>query len=1274
MDLSGKKDDEDASKLSVSGSVEGKISIAIGDDIALAEVGDIKYEDGEFSVGEFSAQTDLSKFGYDKLGGKGSFSVKDLKFKNGETPKIGSMGISVSNITYNEKTLMSDLSVDIILDEKSESSGSAAKADEADLALDGLDGKLTGLNISVYLTDSFRGVKLAADKFSITPKNFEFAFDKFSGEFGSSSGSAVCNMQLGALSVKSDLTNNEIAKIIGIEQLEFTAENAAIKDNKFTIGKISASASGELNVAGFTVKSAQIDTDFDDTMNLRSLKIGGELGYKDYISGKASVKIDENGNLSFDEIADLKASYGCFEGSVKSIEKSANTVTFKELSLAKKSEKENGNEFDYDSSLVSKFLRTVPNIEIGLKELTFKDGSLVKPSLDKISINKIEMEFNVGKYLTGKIGYTGGEKGEFTIAVNSDLSVPDGGYEKAERIPIIKYPLPIIPVVLQAEFSLGFIAGATANFDINAKASRSEKKVNFDSEVAAKIQAKLGVYASAMLAANLIIASAEGGLVMSAALASGVDLTGKFGLTYDPSAEKFLESFKVNKEQTNLSYALNGDLEFKLDVASKIKGFPMVFHQKTLTHSWNLFNYKLGGVKLAGSLTYDPINEKYEFKGGKPEFTYGGDVKYQPEKVQDQIDDIGKNVTELQNSMKKINAMLQNAKGNVNKEKGSLDGIAAADEKDDLGGEINEAKSALMPELKQRINNVFKEGKKNSLKCHMLLVDLTKMINKNADNLSENQRNVEALERIMGESKALEITGFKAGGEFTADTYREYIEELKKLKADEKRLDKLSELEPAAVVNMFKAFKLGKTTSWEDLHDQAEELTDELTVEDVPDDPVYRSQIKPGIYATAMNDLDSMLKKKQDELKKTEALVEGSAQKVKDLERKKEALKIDVTNEINNRALEKDQIYVEICKIKGIKNQYVDEIAKQIANEDTKDALALAQSKYQSELKELEEKKLHILKRTYDARVAKANERYLETIEKRYKELAELIQNLQKQYPVDNRKLEMELGNAKRQHNSNTASLDTLKKQMIESGDISTAMMGFQEFVSQEYKGAQKELNNGQVKYGLKKKDEQASENSEKTDSKISETEKQKRRENVVLVIDRLIEDATEENLKKFDGSRHTERLKTLQDQSGIVDVNMRGFGLPENRKSNIAFNTMKSDNEKFQTMKTQLDETYKQMTGYHDVIRQALESWNTVNGLKFAKRETIGEFTEGTGQVVDLIKQVDDAEKNQISDENLSKISEEVKRLNGSDNLPTDGTAALSTDPKNDLVRLGFE
>lgn len=161
--------------------------------------------------------------------------------------------------------------------------------------------------------------------------------------------------------------------------------------------------------------------------------------------------------------------------------------------------------------------------------------------------------------------------------------------------------------------------------------------------------------------------------------------------------------------------------------------------------------------------------------------------------------------------------------------------------------------------------------------------------------------------------------------------------------------------------------------------------------------------------------------------------------------------------------------------------------------------------------------------------------------------------------------------------------------------------------------------------------------------------------------------------MNKFDSSRHTERLKTIQEQNGIVDVNMRGFGLPENRKSNIAFNTMRSDNEKFKTMQAQLDETYKQMTDYHNVIRQALESRNTVNGLKFAKRETAGELIEGTGQVVDLIKQVDDAEKNQISDEELGKISEEVKRINATDNPQTDGTAVQASDPNNDLVRLGI-
>ncbi len=1260
-------DENDESKLSASGSVIGSVNVTFGDDIASAKVGEIKYKDDEFSVGEFKMDADLSKFGYEKLGGKGAFSVTDLKFGGEEKLSVGAMGLAVSGLTYNGKTLMSDLSVNIILDEKS-GSKDAAKSDKADLSLDdGVKGELSALNVSVFLTDSFKGVKMDADSFSITPGNFEFNFDSFSGEFGLKDGSRVCNMTLGGMTVKSDFKENKIAQAIGIEALEFAAEDVSVKDNKFTVGRISAKVASNINIGGFTITGAEADAKFEGT-KLKSMTLTGGLKYKEYFSGIASVMIDENGEMSFGEAKELKAKYGCFEGKADSIQKNGEILNLNGLTLTKTS-KEAGDEFEYDGSLVSKLLQAVPSIEIGIKKLTFENGVLKRPSLDEISISKIEEDFKIGELISGKIGYTGGEKGNFTVDVNSNFSVPEGGYEKAARIPIITFPLTIIPVLLQGEFSLGFVAGATANFSFRAEAQRSEKAVNFNSEVAAKVQAKLGVYASAMLTASIVIAKAEAGLVMSAGLDSGVDLTGSFGITYDPNGESFFKSFNVNKEQTKLNYALNGDLDFKLDVTAGIKGFPMIFHDKTLSHSWNLFNYKLGGVKLNGSLTYNQAKDKYEFKGGKPEFTYGGSAKYDPGKTEDKIGELGGSLKELQNGMKKIDDMLKRAKGGINADKGSVDGVAGG-ENDSLGGEVDAAKNALMPKLRQRIDDVFKKSRKNSLKCHILMVDLTKMIDENADKLTENQRNVEALERIMGESRtALEITGFKAGSEFTVDKYREYIEELKKLKTDEERLDKLSELEPAAVVNMFKAFKLGKTKSWENIHDQAEDLTAEQTVNDVPE-AEYKSQIKPGVYTTAMNELDSMLKKRQEELKKAEADAAESEKKVNGLDEKLKKMDTDGMAEINEMIKDNVRIYLDIIKTKEtpISDEEHDSLYRAADEIITNDFLTDAGKERINEERALW--KYSETSKKYKDGMAAIKKKYLKKLENRHTEMAKEIQARQMKHAADKVQLQKDLKTARGEHSTNTAALDRLKQQMMESGDVSTAMKVFQEFVSTEYKRTTGNLDKAQKKYGLTPKTEQPF---EKSSPKISVEEKQKRKENVLSVIDRLIGDATDDNLKSFDSSRHTERLKTLQDQSGIVDVNMRGFGLPEHRKSNIAFNTMREDNKKFQSMQTQLDETYKQMTDFHEVIRQVLVSWQEVNGIKFGEKKTASEFAEGSAKVVDLIGEIDQAEKQQISEATLKKITDEVKTLTPAEAQAAAGQAAAAN-LQDEARRLGVE
>ena len=723
----------------------------------------------------------------------------------------------------------------------------------------------------------------------------------------------------------------------------------------------------------------------------------------------------------------------------------------------------------------------------------------------------------------------------------------------------------------------------------------------------------------------------------------------------------------MNKEKTELKYALNGDLDFNLDVTAGIKGFPMVFHDKTLSHSWNLFNYKLGGVKLNGSLTYNQAKDKYEFKGGKPEFTYGGSAKYDPAKTEDTLGELSGSLEELQNGMKKIDDMLKRAKDGINADKGSIDGIAAG-ENDSLGGEVDTAKNTLMPELRQRIDDVFKKSRKNSLKCHILMVDLTKMIDANADKLTENQRNVEALEKIIGESKtALEITGFKAGSEFTADNYREYIEELKKLRTDEERLDKLSELEPAAGVNMFKAFKLNKTKSWENIHDQAEDLTAEQTVNDVPE-AEYRSQIKPGVYTTAMNELDSMLKKRQEELRKAEADAADSEKKVNDLEERLKKMDTDGMAEIHELAKDDARIQLKLIKTKGetISDEEHDRLYRAADEIVTNEFLTNAGAERQDAEREFW--KYSPDSKKYKDGMAAAKKKYLNKLENRHKEMNDEIQARLIKHAADKAQLQKDLTAARSTHSTNTAALDRLKQQMMESGDVSTAMKVFQEFVSTEYKRTAGNLDKAQKKYGLTPKTDRTS---EKSSPKISDEEKQKRRENVLSVIDRLIADATDNNLKSFDSSRHTERLKTLQDQSGIVDVNMRGFGLPEHRKSNIAFNTMREDNKKFQSMQTQLNETYKKLTDFHEVIRQVLVSWQEANGIKFGEKKTAAEFVEGSAQVVNLIGEIDRAEEQQISEAELKIISDEVMTLTPAE-APAAAGQAAAANLQDEARRLG--
>lgn len=1376
LNISDEKKD-DKSSLKIAGSAKGKISVEIGDGIAAADIDSVEYNDGEFTLGSFEARADLARFGAGSqglLGGSGSVFVNNLKLKKGEKPSVGAMGMKIGGLSYNGKTLVNDLSVNIILDNtvQTEKQGEdTAKADSAELALSGgVSGMLSGLSVSVYLTEGFKGAEIEASSFMIKPGSMQFAFDKFSGKFGSEKGNAVCEMKLGGLSVDFDLAKNPVAKHLGVDGLKFSAENAVIENNKLKLGKVSAEAIGAVKAGGFEINDLKLDVEFTDEPELKSIKVGGTLSYGKYLSGSGAVMFDEKG-LHFEDVKSLKASYGCFAGSVDKIifdNSKEGTFVLQTLELKKQSA-DNADDLGFEEkqgTLMGKFLRSIPNITIIVKEIAFENGTVKKPSLDDISVSKFNKTFTLLKGFECSIGYSGGEKGEFLIEGAGKFELPKGG--KAEEKEVFSADVPIVPG-LMAKFGVGFSAALSASASVSLKAARNDTKLNFDTELKAQAKATFGIYAKAALKATALLISIEGGIKGGVDLKSDLNLDGKLGVVYDPAAESFFDAFSVAKDKTSIAFEAGGDVELVAAFYGKIGGLPAIFAGGKLAHSWELGRYKLAGVNIKGAVFYDQDEGCYKFDGDAQFKVANGFDKYSPKHTDDEIAKFGENLSDLQNSMKSVSSLLD--KVNSQKTKDSTGEITSA-KGENLGIELQDGKQKIAGKLNDLIMETFQKGRENSEKCHILMVNIRRIIEKNADRLAENESYIKEIEEVLAQSdKALEIIGYEGGKDgLTKEKYDALIQNLKIIKNSEEQLNKLAALDPAAVVNMFKALridsivgaaafrdyaKLGRKSGQKDSGEDKEETLDSV------------SQIDTRIYGSAMEDLNKVLQDKQKVSDKQDALLEAARKALENAEREKKSLKAayDELTEATKKKIadcdlekfnkEEDERYQQRLKELEIngnvrRNRLIDEKYKAIEAarkaQHNKDVYILLwdRGKYnelKDKFKKAEYRKDHpgedvmeggysyplgtahakierleyelkfrmsddkraqmeaelkiykaeeakylaliepieqayevakknfedfliahkdaptTLRREYDERLAALPA----MLEKEKKEAADvcarnksgkaaLLEQWKGSLPIEEEKYkekaaiaEEKYQNALLDYKETAKATDFAKQQLAEQGDISTAMLGFKEFVSVEYNRTGKTVEKAREKYA---RSAEASE--------LSEEQLAQRRAGLVKIIDQVVKEKPDENrLGVF--AKNIEKVRGKQE---IVDSKMKGHGLSNYSDSIAQFAMMKADDAKFKTMQKQLDEVYGKLNGFHDVMRQALESWNQANGLNFpeAKSYSASELAQSSLEAVsrfdDTAAKTAAAEKACINDTELKKIADDLSRL-GNANTP---------------------
>lgn len=1061
------------------------------------------------------------------------------------------------------------------------------------------------------------GVVIGEDKASATISNIkyndgEFSVDKFDAD------ADLSKLASGNLSGKAALSTEKLSIKNGtfsVQKIELTASDIAYGgkklldslsvnidfDDKYELKKIDAKIGKDINFGGFVIKDTGIVADFDECMKISKAEISGKLGYKNYFSGEGSVIFGKDG-FSIGELKNVIVSYGCFSGGLTSIKTSGDDVTFNDLSLKKKSDDKADFEGD-TKSLTAKALRAIPNIEINLTKLEFKGGKLQKPSFDDISIKSFSATpFEIGNLLKANISYDS-EKSEFTVSIDSKFDLPKGG-DEPQSLKLFYLPFTILPL-LQAEVSLFLKAKLSTDISLKATIARNADSLDFNTGMNMKANALFGIFGGIDLSLGTVFAKVSVGLDVGLELDADADLSGQFGFSYDSKEDSLFDAFKINKEATNFKYDLTSDLAFKVNLNTKANvGLPIIFDKgnKTLTHSWNLFNYNLMKAKIHGSISYDNNKKKYVFENDAdlsgPDNTFG---RYSPERTEEQINDFGDKLETLKKNVELINSLLEKSKGSTEIYGG-------------LGEMIDKDKVKGLDDIKARIEKTFEGGRANALECHELMVKLNRTINGVAEKMTVNEANFEKVNTLVKDSQtALNIIGFgeengKEGG-MNKEKYLEFIEGLKKLLDDKEKLEKLAKLDPNAVKYMFGVFELDSVEKLvaEKLQKDAEKSKHEV---------VSPTKIDVKIYKSAMNDMDQKVNNDKKLRQKLEKKIADAIKLVGKAEDKKKDYE---------DWLKRDE--AEWSKLNEIVESYQDKEYYEKLNSADADGRKKIQNKL---VKDVLYSVDNIYKYNHQDEIRQWHLKNIELAEKKITVA------------------QSELDDAR-------SKLKVMDMEQADKAKISSAIKGFQEFVDQERSAS--------VTYVEKQREKQGVGQNTPASKVITTARVENVKKMIQKLIssaedeDKLKKGFSKNNSGKSELKDYSERLAAVRGGTDLYRTKIDGYGLKGN--STTSFQAMKDNRDKFKNMLGQRDKVYEQLSEFHNVIRSALDSWDKVKGFNFGKEgksnDSVARVQDGFSQITDLVDKTDDAVKKGAKiNETSGGVTKELERMGITEEITT--------------------
>lgn len=865
---------------------EGSLKAAIlagGNELASAQAEKFAYSQGKFTLGSLSMAADFSN-AFKSFSGNGEFAAEGLSYSSADGLDFEKLTASISEPQFNGKALPANVTIEIQKGAENSENTAETGSDSAISLDDDTEGKLTNVKVSLTLDEQNPEIGIEADKIDIDLKLFGLSSKDFALKLTNTSAEG----SFGEVEASSEILNEKLKNFCGIENLALKASDLSYADGKFSVGAVSAAAEGEIKlIGGLSV----INPEFTYDIKEKSADLGFGLKYEgDFVksvSGETSLDISLEG-ISFKEFKNFVIDLGVWgKGGIKSIEKTEGGLNIHEIKLEREKTDDASEDtlFEGMNPILAKILKFMPTIGVRLENLAITENGITKPDPKEFTITEFESpDINLSDGIKGKFGYKGGT---LSAGLTADSFYPKEREEKEDATrelcsPSFSYQ--IIPPILSAEIGLHAGAGFSVKADAQISTAKDESNVRSFSG-AINASAKGNIYVGAFAGLKLSVGVAEASAKLSGDVKGTGDagINGKSGFKYDP-AKPFLQSFSLDRENTAASFEIGAKLSLELNfTAGGEAGLPAVVagdKKLKLYHSWNLLSCDLGDAKISGSVKY---KDGVWVKDGEAAFNYAN--KFDMKKVEEEVAMLGETYDKLKADMDAVNAICEK----VSEGNGEILGL----------GQIMQDKTVKgLGNLYQKLDEIRKEALNSSSDTYSLLVIVRHKLEKTAEKEEKNLKEVEALEAIEKQTvEANNILGLKNTGEnenslddnpypngVTKEQYEEFVKNLRDVQNNDEKLSALANLDPVAVMNMFKIYKLRTDKSWESIRPPENitsvrhDLEKNENAVAAPDGKIFDSKI----FTTALKSLDELQEKAYSEIAKKQEEIDRLSQELAD--------------------------------------------------------------------------------------------------------------------------------------------------------------------------------------------------------------------------------------------------------------------------------------------------------------------------------------------------------------------------------------------------------